>query len=143
MKLPRFKKRGKMTTHPVPAAPAGLRIEEFVRKPFPVQCIRVTDRNMTEVARWCGGEVKALGEHDGRHGPYIHVRVNRPLFPRQTQAFAGDWVLYTPSGGYKVYTDKAFHASFERPALIHGEIKKDFTPEDLALRLTYGENTCI
>lgn len=121
-----------MTTHPVPKA-TGLRTEEFVRKPFTVQCVRVTDRNMTEVAKWCDGELKALGEHDGRTGPYVQVRVNRPLFPRQTQAFVGDWVLYTPSGGYKVYTDKAFHASFERPALIHGH-NGDITPEELLLK---------
>jgi hypothetical protein len=137
-----LKERGIMTTHPVPAPPAvGLQIEEYVRKPFVVQVVRVTERNMPQVARWCGGEVKALGEHDGRTGPYIQVNVNRPLFPRQTQAFVGDWVLYTPSGGFKVYTDKAFNASFERPSLIHGD-NADFTPEDLALRLTYGDNAC-
>lgn len=129
-----------MTTNAVPSAPT-FQTEEFVRKPFKVQGARVTDRNMADVAKWCGGTIKPLGEHDGRHGPYIEVRVQRPLFPRQTQAFVGDWVLYTPSGGYKVYTDKAFWASFERPALFHGD-QKDKTPEDLALELTYGENAC-
>lgn len=87
--------------------------ETFVRKPFDVEGIRVTKDNMGDVAKWCDGELKALGEHDGRFGPYIQVKVMRPLFPRQSQAFVGDWVLYTPSGGYKVYTDKALHVSFE------------------------------
>lgn len=96
-----------------PSRVPTFKAQKFIRKPFPVDAARVTDRNMADMAKWCNGEIVALGEHDGRYGPYIQVKVNNPLFDRQTQAYVGDWVLLSPSGGFKVYTDSAFRKSFE------------------------------
>lgn len=83
-----------------------LQIESYLRKPFQIEAVKVTEDNMVKVAEWCGGDVFADDP-----GAYIKVRVYRALNVRQTQAFVGDWVLYAGTG-YKVYTDKAFHNSF-------------------------------
>lgn len=82
----------------------------YVRKPLFVDAAQVTEENFEEMAMYCQGDIKPQGEGD--HGSYIHVRVHSPKNPRQTKAFVGDWILYTDRG-YKVYTDKAFQASFD------------------------------
>jgi hypothetical protein len=80
-----------------------------IRKPLYVDAVRVTERNFEEIAEWCQGEIR----HDEVTGKqYIRIRVHKPWNPRQTQAFVGDWLLYTEKG-YKVYTHKAFLASFD------------------------------
>lgn len=87
---------------------------DFVRRPFEIQAIRVTNANMAEVSIWCKSPIKPVGEHDGRQGPYINVKTARPAHPRQGMAFVGDWVTYTPKGGFKVYTNRAFEENFQR-----------------------------
>lgn len=96
-----------------------LRPKTYVRKPFTVEAERVTDRNMHQIALWCEGEVKGLGEHDGRYGPFIEVKVLNPTNPRQAQAFVGDWVLKSEQG-FKVYTNRAFEKSFDS-AVAHAQ----------------------
>ena len=83
---------------------------KYIRKPLYVDVIQVTDENFEEVAAWCQWEIKPQGEGD--HGRYIFVRVHSPRNPRQSKAYVGDWILYTERG-YKVYTTKAFEASFD------------------------------
>lgn len=85
-----------------------LEIGKYVRKPFHIDAVRVTDENIGEVASWASGEVRT--DSDG--SKYVKVRVHHPLNPRQTQAYVGDWVLFAGTG-YKVYTPKAFTNSFE------------------------------
>lgn len=84
----------------------------YVRKPFTVQAIRVTENDMYQISLWCEGEVKNMGEHDGRFGPFIEVKVLNPQRDRQKQAFAGDWILKSDQG-FKVYTNAAFEKSFD------------------------------
>lgn len=84
-----------------------LEIRKYLRKPFVVQAVQVTEANMEDVAMWCQGEIiTAEGEQ------YIKVKVERILNERQSRAFLTDWVLFA-GGGYKVYTDKAFAKSFD------------------------------
>jgi hypothetical protein len=87
--------------------------QQYVRKPLYVDAVRVTNANFEEIATWCQGEVlqdEVARGHSAKK--YIKVRVHNPKNPRQTKAFVGDWLLYTERG-YKVYTNKAFHASFD------------------------------
>lgn len=87
--------------------------EKYARKPLIVDAVLVTDENMSEIAEWCGGEIKT--NPDSSSVPpesYILVEVERPLYDRQKQAFAGDWVLYLDRTGYKVYTPKGFENAF-------------------------------
>ena len=86
---------------------------QYIRKPLYVAAVRITNGNFEEIAAWCQGEIledEAPGQGTGKS--YIHVRVHNPKNTRQTKAFVGDWILYTERG-YKVYTNKAFHASFD------------------------------
>jgi hypothetical protein len=91
---------------------------QYVRKPLYVDAVRITNGNFEEIAEWCQGEIK----HDevsgtGTGKKYIKIRVHNPKNPRQTMAFVGDWLLYTERG-YKVYTNKAFHASFDERSVV-------------------------
>lgn len=86
-----------------------LEIGKFVRRPFEIDAVQVTEENIEQVARWCGGEVRTNREKKR----YIKVRVVRPYNSRQSEAYADDWVLYAGTG-YKVYTPRAFETSFEK-----------------------------
>ena len=85
-----------------------LDLKSYVRRPFTVTAIRVTDENMSDVADWCEGEIRTTANGTS----FIKVNVNRPATARQTRAFVGDWLLYA-GRGFKVYTDRAFELSFE------------------------------
>lgn len=85
---------------------------KFVRKPLFVDAVQVTQENFDEISDWCQGEIHSE-ENTNSLNQYIRVRVHNPKSPRQTKAYVGDWILYTERG-YKVYTEKAFFASFER-----------------------------
>jgi hypothetical protein len=87
---------------------------QYIRKPLFVAAVRLTAHNFDEIAAWCQGEIQQEEvPTKGITKKFISVRVHNPKSVRQTQAFIGDWLLYTERG-YKVYTNKAFHASFDR-----------------------------
>lgn len=86
---------------------SNLETVEYVRRPFEVTAVQVTDNNLAEVADWCEGEVRETAEGT----KFVKVKVYRPMNSRQTRAFIGDWVLYS-GRAYKVYTVKAFEQSF-------------------------------
>lgn len=91
---------------------------KFVRKPFVVEAVQVTQQNMRDLSRWCRGRIHTVdagtvGGTPGTKVKCINVPVKRPLSERQTQALVGDWVV-TQGSGHKVYTPKAFAGSFDR-----------------------------
>lgn len=83
----------------------------YMRKPSFVDAVRVTAKNFAEVCVWCDGEIV---NDDGKQ--YIRVRAHNPQKIRHTQAFLGDWVLYTDQG-YRVFTDKAFGLTFDKVSI--------------------------
>lgn len=133
-----------------------LKIEQYTRKPFPVDAVQVTEENLNEVAKWCGGDIhtstKTLrndaGEETGKIKlPFIKVDVHRPLNDRQTKAFVGDWVLKSDSG-FKVYTLKAFDNSFQKKFVGEssetvGLLSTDATAVAAASERTDGEKVAI
>lgn len=88
-----------------------LDVKKARRKTFEVDVVEVTDDNIKEVAKWCGGDVRTYVK-DGIESQYVKVRVYRPMNERQTMAFVGDRVLYAGTG-YKVYLPNAFEACFD------------------------------
>lgn len=90
--------------------------ERFMHKP--VDAIRVTHENMTEVAAWVQGEVKVyfgatngiLDENTGKR--YIELSVSHPTGRRTAKAFAGDWIV-SVKGSFKVYNNRAFESTFK------------------------------
>lgn len=105
---------------------------KYVRKPFEVQAVQVTEENFEDVASWCGGTIvttRAPKEADGmveEEKRYIKVNVSRPLNERQTQAFVGDWLLEAEKG-LKVYADGPFTRNFA---------KADDKPQELFVTAT-------
>lgn len=98
-----------------------LETTKYVRKPFYIDAVQVTERNIKDVAVWADGDVRT----DSDNAQYVKVRVHRPLNDRQTKAYLGDWVLYAGTG-FKVYTPKAFAASFEQHSV--GTTYQDGSP---------------
>lgn len=104
---------------------------KYVRKPFEVQAVQVTEENFEAVAAWCGGTIvtaRAPKEDDGvaEEKRYIKVNVSRPLNERQTQAYVGDWLLEAERG-LKVYADGPFTRNFA---------KADDKPQELFVMAT-------
>jgi len=90
----------------------------YVKKPLHVDAVQITEKNFEEVAAWCQGKIQTDESDRSTNGKrYIKVRVHNPFNPRQTQAFVGDWLLYTEMG-YKIYTPKAFLASFDEASTV-------------------------
>jgi hypothetical protein len=72
-----------------------------------VDAVQVSHENFQELAQWCQGEIQSDGTQQ-----YIRVRVHAPKNVRQSMAFVGDWILYTPQG-YKVFTNRAFNGAYD------------------------------
>lgn len=87
-----------------------IKTQRYVRKPVIVDAVQVTEENFKELAKWCQGEIQSDGTLS-----FIRVRVHTPKNSRQSQAFVGDWILYTDKG-YKVYSNRAFTDSFDEHA---------------------------
>lgn len=90
--------------------------EKYERKTYIVDAVQVTKENLEEIAAWCAGRVEEQTlvhrNEDSPGRPYVRVPVMRPMNPRQTMAFVGDWVL-AAGAGFKVYTDVAFKKGFD------------------------------
>ena len=78
----------------------------YIRKPFSVEAVQVTDENMEVLAQHYGGEIQTFKDRN-----FIRVRVIRPYIDRQTRAYSGDWLLVSDTE-IKVYTEKAFAKAF-------------------------------
>lgn len=92
-----------------------MKIEKYIRKPFPVNAVRITRDNIEEVAKWCGGKVEVWkGRARGKivEKPFIKMDVSHAISTRQTEGRIGDWILER-DGEFKSYTDAAFQRIFE------------------------------
>lgn len=117
-----------------------IKTAQFVRKPFYVDGVQVTTENIQEVAEWCRGNIVTLADSSVNRGnQFIDVRVQRPLNPRQHQAYPGDWIL-SFNGQFKVYTPKAFEKSFDPVVAghLHGKIDVEEAQEEL--KNVYGNS---
>lgn len=93
----------------------GINTEKYVRRPLYVDAVRVTQDNFTEMVDWCDGQVEFEETKSGSSRKFIRLNVHNPhpSNERQKKAFVGDWILKTDRG-LKIYTNKAFKASFEK-----------------------------
>jgi hypothetical protein len=96
-----------------------MQTQRFVRRPFYVDAVQVTQENMEAVRKWSNGKIRQTSQEPKASYIYIHVRV--PMTKKQTQAFVGDWVLRSVSGdgivSFKIYGDIAFNKAFVNTAL--------------------------
>lgn len=93
----------------------GVETTRYVRKPLYVEAVRVSPKNIEELAEWCDGKID-MGYPNphgtGKKKKYIKVNVLNPRNPRQTMAFIGDWLL-RQGDSFKIYTFKAFEMAFD------------------------------
>lgn len=102
----------------------SITLEKYIRKPFEVDAIRVTEENFDQVASWCDGKIGSDSERGNRK--CIHVAVAHALNERQSRAFVGDWVLKA-SAGFKVYTNSAFEKTFDKLSDEPGKVVNNIT----------------
>lgn len=84
-----------------------LTFTQFVRKPFTVDAVRITEANIHEVAEFVG-EVRYLDQGKKRK-PYIHV--NRRLVPNVLRVFPGFWMTQM-GDNIRCYANKVFLEQF-------------------------------
>lgn len=94
-----------------------IEIDRYVRKPLYVQAIQVTDENLEDVAKWCGGFLMPAPHSIPEDiNPSVTRLIDVPVVNafnlRQKQAYPGDYVVKASNRNYKVYTEKAFKAAF-------------------------------
>lgn len=92
---------------------SNVEFQEFVRKQFPVQAVRVTPLNMVELSKECDGKIMHDGDKEGQFSrDYIKVNTHRPQDVRYTEAHVGDW-LVRQGRSWKIYLDRPFRQSFD------------------------------
>lgn len=82
-----------------------MEMNEFIRKPFAVQAIQITEENIAEVADFVEGTLSE--KHDG--SPYILV--NRRGVPRDYRAYPGLWMTQRGTN-IRFYSEKIFEDQF-------------------------------
>lgn len=98
-----------------------IEVQKYVRKPFYVVAVKVTEENMEAVATWCNGEIKTS---NGIRYVYLKNRPSgRPS--RYYNATDGDWILKSDRG-FQVYNEPAFDRYFES---VNGEDSPGLTPD--------------
>lgn len=75
----------------------------FIRKPFTVEAIQITEQNMREVA-------KLIGTVKTKEG-VTFISLDRRIVPNVHRAFVG-WYLTRLEDNYRVYAPKLFEAQF-------------------------------
>lgn len=87
--------------------PKHFEVQSYLRRPFIVQAVMVTEKNLDEVAVWCGGTVN---RETKRH--YVEVPVSKVTNELQRRGFINHYVVKAERG-YRVYTYKTFHDNFK------------------------------
>lgn len=77
---------------------------EFVRKPFVVDAVEITEDNIKEIAEYIG---EFQTKKDGT--PYIYV--NRKIVPNVFRVYVG-FYMTKMGDNIRCYTPKIFHAQF-------------------------------
>lgn len=115
--------------------------ETFERHTFRVQAVRVTSKNLDEIAEWCGGRVVRDG--GGKLNIQVPLDIQRTRIDR---AFIGYWVTrLEDSNSFRVYREQSFLGAFrkvmdeaEKFAEIHEKLLKLVLAQDSA---TYHQDS--
>lgn len=82
--------------------------ETYQRKPLTVEAVQVTEENLYDVAKWCGGDIRTDRETKKK---FINVKVLHPKDPEHSKATPGKWVLKSEAG-FTIFSDSAFKSSW-------------------------------
>lgn len=77
----------------------------FVRRPFTVSAVEITEDNIAEIANHIG-KLMINGEGD------TFISLDRRVIPNVGKAYIG-WFLTLMSGNYRCYAPRVFHEQFQ------------------------------
>lgn len=87
--------------------------EDYARRTFTVKAVRVTEGNMSEVAKICGSYSQTCNRIYGDRVFFaIHVERRSPLNSK-CDVFIGDWATWA-NMKFRRYNDEAFRATFTK-----------------------------
>lgn len=109
-------------------------LDTFERKTFRVKAIRVTAKNMREIADWTGGEII----DKPNRANYVMFLCGAKREPRT--AYAGDWVtsLMGDEGNFRVYNNHTFLQAFQK---IVNEAEKYAKVHELLLKVARAQDS--
>src|SRR3982750_4579462 len=67
-----------------------MEFKTFVRRPFQVQAVEITEENMAEIAEMIGGKIKDFESESGETGSR-YIQLNRQIIPNVGKALIGWW----------------------------------------------------
>lgn len=111
----------------------GLIFHPFVRKPFAVEAVRVTEKNMVEIA-------KIIGRVERTPNGERYIQVDKDKVPNVTKVYSGYWLTRMGRGKrrkLRIYSPKTFKREFaERDVPKTAEIVErvddvEFSDEDM------------
>jgi len=100
--------------------------QTYQRKPLTVEAVQVTEDNLYDIAKWCGGDVRT---HNVTGKKFIQVDVLHPLNPKQTKATVGEWVLKSGQG-FKIFSDAAFKKGWEPVGQVGKALQEAFEKKE-------------
>lgn len=80
--------------------------EKYIRKPFVVHAVEITESNIGEIAKLVGVLLVDV-EHDNRQ----YIQLNRKIVPMVDKAYIG-WFLTKLGEKYRCFNPKSFYAQF-------------------------------
>lgn len=94
-----------------------MEFSQFIRKPFVVQAIEITEENMEDVAKYIG-TVRTKGD-------VTFIALDRRIVPNVSRAFVG-WWLTILGDNYRCYAPKVFNEQF----IVHAPATGYFFEEE-------------
>lgn len=113
-----------------------MEFKTFVRRPFQVQAVEITDENMAEIAEMIGGKIKDFESESGETGGR-YIQLNRQIIPNVGKALIGWWVTVL-GDNFRCYAPKVFADQFNEivldSVLTNGQ-SNSISSEDAGLHL--------
>lgn len=90
-----------------------LQTEKFIRKVRPVEAVKVTEENLSQIAGWSRGLVVPAGAIGNAKETYVHVPVANARRDSDSQAFVGMWVIKEDFNRFRVLSNKHFKNTYD------------------------------
>lgn len=91
-----------------------IRIQHYRLKPDNQEAVEVTNENMSDIAKWCGGALmEGMGIEEGEKGDYLYI----PTMSGPISARPGEIVAKDSNGRFNVFDKDRFEAKYEKYGL--------------------------
>ena len=102
--------------------------KDYIRKPFQIKAVEVTQENFEEIAAFCGKAIQTNQKGDR------YILVNRRVIPNGFKIFVGWWVTVMDDN-VRCYPPKSFDSQFAPITESGSSLDNAFTALDEAQRL--------